>query len=152
MKFNEANKNIINFEVKTFSAIYFLLFHNEVVYVGQTTQGIIRPLSHKDKVYDSIKILPTDESSLDYAEDFFISKYVPKYNKSRNWKVFFTINRVKKKLSEDLGIKVTLRDTRKWINNFNIRIERDLCYDIDGITEKEYNQLIAKIKTVEKED
>lgn len=64
-----------------------MISKNNVVYVGQTQHGISRPLSHNDKVFDEIKILYCNINDLDILEDFYIEKYKPKYNKSRNYNV-----------------------------------------------------------------
>ena len=50
--------------------IYFLIKNNEVVYVGQTQNGLIRPLQHKyNKVFDSIYIINCSKDELDILED-----------------------------------------------------------------------------------
>lgn len=73
----DANKNWM---------IYFLIKNNEVVYVGQTTQNLIRPFSHKDKDFDTVKIIyqAEDKELLNKNEEFYIKKYSPKYNKTFN--------------------------------------------------------------------
>lgn len=60
--------------------IYFLCAGDEVVYVGQTRVGLYRPFSHRDKEYNRVKILPCEETQLDYLEEYYIKKYKPKYN------------------------------------------------------------------------
>lgn len=66
--------------------IYFLLKDNDVVYVGQTTQNLLRPFAHKDKIFDKIAIIYQTENKqvLNDIEEFFIKKYSPKYNKVFN--------------------------------------------------------------------
>jgi len=66
--------------------IYFLLKDKEVVYVGQTTQNVMRPFAHKDKIFDSVAIIyqAEDRENLNEVEEFFIKKYCPKYNKTFN--------------------------------------------------------------------
>lgn len=61
--------------------VYFLVDGKEVVYVGQTTKGIVRPLSHSDKEFTDIMIMEVSPENLDYLEEYYISKYSPKYNK-----------------------------------------------------------------------
>lgn len=60
--------------------VYFLLLDDEVVYVGQTTRGIVRPLSHFDKDFNGIKVIFVDREKLDEVEGYFIAKYKPVYN------------------------------------------------------------------------
>lgn len=66
--------------------IYFLIKNDDVVYVGQTTQNLLRPFSHKDKDFDTVKILyqSQDKKALNKIEEFFIKKYNPKYNRVFN--------------------------------------------------------------------
>jgi len=78
-----SETNCETFKYKRF-LIYFLLKGNEVVYVGQTKRGILRPFSHNDKVFDTIKILHCNEEDLCVLEDRYIDKYKPKYNKTIN--------------------------------------------------------------------
>jgi hypothetical protein len=62
--------------------IYFLLQGEEVVYVGQTKKGLARPFTHKDKLYDNVKIIKCEEKDLTLLESSYIAKYAPKYNKT----------------------------------------------------------------------
>lgn len=57
MKFCEDESMVITIPKYASNLVYFLLKDNEVVYVGQTTQGIVRPFSHRDKDFDEIKII-----------------------------------------------------------------------------------------------
>ena len=60
--------------------VYFLMDKGEVVYVGQTTMGICRPLAHKDKQFDGFYMKKCRVSVLDKREREMILKYKPKYN------------------------------------------------------------------------
>lgn len=74
----------ISSDLKSNVFVYFLLQGKEVVYIGQTTKGIIRPISHvNDKEFDSIKIMYCERENLGELEHDYILKYNPKYNKSR---------------------------------------------------------------------
>lgn len=79
MKFLE--KDSISIPRLPNSFVYFLLDDEEVVYVGKTKNGIVRPLSHFDKKFTDIKIIPVPEEKLSHEEEYYISKYSPKYNK-----------------------------------------------------------------------
>lgn len=101
--------------------IYFLLNKNDVVYVGQTKKGIVRPLSHRyDKIFDTIKFIYCEENELDYLEDKYILKYKPKYNKTVNIISNYSLQRTRDKI-------------RKLCNNNNITIRtiKKLLIDID---------------------
>lgn len=64
--------------------VYFLVRNNEVVYVGQTRNGVGRIRQHKDKVFDSVYILNCNSDDLNDLEDMFIVKYNPEYNQVLN--------------------------------------------------------------------
>lgn len=84
MKFSETAQaktiNIVGFPTVF---IYYLLKNDEVVYVGQTRQGLLRPFCHiRDKDFDEVKIIECKKEELDSKEAEAISKYTPKYNKT----------------------------------------------------------------------
>ena len=67
--------------------VYFLLKNKEVVYVGQTTNGLNRIKQHfkeQKKDFDDYKIIKCSKKDLNELESFYIIKYKPKYNKSLN--------------------------------------------------------------------
>lgn len=85
---NLSLENIINlsknFE-KDLNGIYFLLNKNEIVYVGQTTQGLTRTFCHaKNKIFDKYYFIPCPADKLDYIESAYIIKFNPIYNKTIN--------------------------------------------------------------------
>ena len=81
MKFEEQDAIFYNFnKMPKIGFVYFLIKNKEVVYVGKTTQGIVRPLSHKDKDFDSFYMIKCDYEELGEKEMEMIFKYKPKYN------------------------------------------------------------------------
>ena len=63
--------------------IYYLLKDDEVVYVGQTTQGLTRPFHHDGwKDFDEVRIVHCEPNQLNVFESVAIEKYKPIYNKS----------------------------------------------------------------------
>ena len=70
MIFNEQNCEKVKEYGKTF--IYFLCKDKEVIYVGQTKQGLYRPFSHTDKDFDEIMIYNCEEKELDNIENEYI--------------------------------------------------------------------------------
>lgn len=122
MKFEENS----SFEIPKLknSFIYFLIEKDEVVYVGKTTHGIFRPLSHKDKNYDRIAIVFVEEKDLDFQEGKYIMKYRPKYNFAMNG--YFSLQAAKKKIR---GItknkKITIWDIKNEIKKRKIEL---LCF------------------------
>lgn len=95
MIFEEKDCKMLSFNNMKQCYIYFLIYENEVVYVGQTRIGIYRPLAHKDKLFDTVALLECAEEELDVLEDKFIMKYEPIYNRQSNYKVRYSLNRVK---------------------------------------------------------
>lgn len=81
MKFEESG-NVITIKNSDKCFIYFLIDKDEVVYVGQTTNGLSRPFAHCDKEYDTVKAIPCHREMLDQEEHHYICKYSPKYNKA----------------------------------------------------------------------
>lgn len=84
MKFEETPDLIL--DARKNYLIYFLLLGGDVVYVGQTTQNMLRPFAHKDKIFDSVAIIyqSEDKEELNANEEFYIKKYSPKYNRVFN--------------------------------------------------------------------
>ena len=86
MKFEEKTKN--NFLKKEIcgSMIYFLIKNNEVVYVGQSKNGISRIFFHKytKKDFDNLYFINCKEKELSTLENYYITKYKPLYNKTLN--------------------------------------------------------------------
>lgn len=125
--------------------IYFLLKQNEVVYVGQTKKGLIRPLTHKDKEYDTIKILYCDIKDLDILEDRYIKKYSPYYNKAVNYSVNYSLHRARNKIRAIFDDKTfNLPRLKKIVKELNIKI-----YVIDGtpyIDVDDFSKIVKYIK------
>lgn len=95
MKFEEYSNTI---DVSKFpqTFVYFLLKGDEVVYVGQTRNGMARPLSHKaNKDFDSIYIMPCDEKMLGIVEGQYIVKYNPMYNKTLDSESYYSMLRAR---------------------------------------------------------
>ena len=98
MNFCEDNTNIVELYNFNQPIIYFLLNDDEVVYVGQSKNGIARPVSHCDKVFNRIKILPCKMTELNYLEDIYIVKYKPKYNLEFNKTANLSLQHIRGKL------------------------------------------------------
>lgn len=63
------------------TAVYFLCWEGEVVYVGQTTQLLARIGQHsKDKTFDKVFYIPVPESKLVEVESMYIHAIKPKIN------------------------------------------------------------------------
>lgn len=106
-KFDE-HENVITVPRYNDVFIYFLIKSGEVVYVGQTKQGLTRPLSHRDKDFDEIKIMYCTENALDSLEDKYIQKYKPHYNKQSNYAMRWGLQRVRNEIRKATGIEITM--------------------------------------------
>jgi len=63
--------------------VYFLLFHGEIVYVGQSKDVVARVNQHVDehlKDFDRVLYIPCPTGLLDYYEKRLIAVLRPKYN------------------------------------------------------------------------
>ena len=133
------------------SFIYLLLKRNDVVYVGQTKQGLIRPLSHKDKDFDTIKIKYCDTDNLDFFEDFYIKKYKPIYNKQLNYSLNWGLKRVKNLIKEKtVYSKLTLPKLKKLLKKLNIEIYFDEYTRQNMISSLDKDIVLNFLKTTQK--
>jgi predicted GIY-YIG superfamily endonuclease len=128
---------------KTF--IYFLLQDDEVVYVGQTRQGLTRPFQHNDKEFNVVKIMPCDREKLDITENYYINKYKPKYNKTMAIANEYTLERARNEIRKLFNCNdYTIRDLKQHLKVLNIRPfirNKDICIDVEDM-----NALINFIK------
>lgn len=145
MKFNETDKNIITVPKYEDCFIYFLLKNGEVVYVGQTQHGLTRPLSHRDKDFDEIKILYCKSNELDILEDTYIQKYKPIYNKQNNYAMRWSLIRVRNCIRQQKGYEnFTVPRLRKLLKELNINPIKDYYNGKETISFGEY-QIIVNI-------
>lgn len=137
-------KNFISIEEYKKVFIYFLIKNDEVVYVGKTTQGIFRPLSHRNKDYDKINIIYCDVDKSDKLESYYILKYKPKYNKELNYNSFYTMNMVVKKIKREIDFNFNLWRLKSIIKETQINIQ-----EFNGkkyISKDDFKEIIAYIR------
>ena len=68
-----------------YNLVYFLKRNDKIVYVGKSTNIFSRLNSHNDKSYNKVCIqYYNTPEECSYAEDHFILKFKPQYNKSVN--------------------------------------------------------------------
>jgi hypothetical protein len=144
----QIKSNQIKKENVTFSAIYFLLKENKIVYIGQTTRGINRIETHikeKEKIFDSYSIFPTEKKLLDKIELENILYYKPIYNKEYFNKSDLTINTINTICYKKFGTKnkkiikkiITDLTIQRYTNNSDVsQIEYINKNDIDIILSK----------------
>lgn len=101
--------------------IYFLLDNDEVVYVGQSKVGLVRPYIHKNKIFTHVAFINCEECDLDEKETEFIKIYKPKYNKKAG-NSDYSLTRTKAVIKNQTNIhNFNLHDLRKLINKFGIK-------------------------------
>jgi hypothetical protein len=145
MKFNETNSDIKTIPNISDSLIYFLLNGEEVVYVGQTNNGLRRPFSHRDKDFTEIKFFVCPSQELDYWEDCYIQKYDPIYNKQSNYKMRWGLHRVKNQIRKCKFPKYTLWDLRKVLNDLKLVPQRDAYNGKETISFDEYKLIMCHL-------
>jgi hypothetical protein len=143
VKFEEKNAITLPKIKKQF--IYFLIKNDEVVYVGQTKkQGLRRPFSHTDKDFEEVKIICYEEEKIDMMEDYYIKKYMPKYNKNLNYSENYSLMRARNKLRIiTKNNKLSLTHLKKYIKKYDI--ETFACDDKAYIDVNNYKKLVCNI-------
>lgn len=148
MKFEEDNCIELPKYQDTF--VYFLLKDNEVIYVGQTVSGIIRPLMQKKKNYDTIKIKYCSKEELDVMENDFIMKYRPKYNKMHNVLAMYSLFKAREVIRQKTGNeKFNIRDLKKIIKKLEIQTTNRIGEEKDNnklIRVEDFDRILAYCK------
>lgn len=124
------------------SFIYFLLDGNEVIYVGQTKRGLIRPLSHTDKVFDRVEILYCEEKYLDITEDKYITKYLPIHNKTMN--TAYGMMQARNHIRKMFNPSYSKTDLKRHIKELNI--QPILLNSAVYISHEDFTKIIAHIE------
>ena len=102
-------------------AVYILFKDNEVVYVGQTINGLKRIFQHGKKDFNKYAFIETED--LEYYEDFYIMKYQPKYNRSHNH-YRLTLKSAYLKLSTKIKNRMDIFEFANFIQNKGIKLEK----------------------------
>ncbi len=125
--------------------VYYLVKDGEVVYVGQTTRGLSRPLTHNDKDYDEIKFKYCSIDELDYLEDAMIKKYNPKYNRTVNHAVNLALPRARDEIREIFQIKsFGLPKLKRLIQE--LEIEPFMHNGIVYISTTDFDKIVKRIR------
>jgi hypothetical protein len=64
----------------TATGVYFLIYKNKVVYVGQSTNVYSRITAHHDKTFDSFAFIQCETNTLDGLESLYIHVFRPPLN------------------------------------------------------------------------
>lgn len=142
MRFCKSD-DVKTIEIKSPCFIYFLLKDQEVVYVGQTITGVSRPFMHKDKAYDTVKILFCAKEQLDIMEDKYITKYNPKYNRQPNHRVNISLSMVKSKILTEHGLRANMWHIKRALKDTGI--EPKNYYGVSYLKNDEAKTLISHI-------
>lgn len=149
MRFTETGERVITVPKYENCFVYFLLKNCEVVYVGQTQNGLIRPLSHRDKDFDEIKLIYCEASELDILEDTYIQKYKPIYNKQNNYAIRWGLSRVRDCIRRDIGLKsYTVPRLKKVLKLLNITPETDYYTGRQSISFEQYKAVMEHLRSV----
>lgn len=62
--------------------IYFLIWENEIVYIGKSNDVYTRIKQHKDKIFDRYSIIECPIEELELWEGIFIHEFKPELNKN----------------------------------------------------------------------
>lgn len=132
-----------------FSAVYLLFDDDEVVYVGQTTNGLRRLLQHNDKIFNKYAIIETSVEELEYYEDYYMMKYKPKYNNNYNY-YRMSINSCYSRLRTCIQRQINIEQLKKFIKELEIEIinfrgkdtfpKKDFPYICEKLEEKYGNK------------
>lgn len=117
------------------NAIYILYDEDEVVYVGQTTNGLTRLLNHGNKKYNKFSFIEKEEKDLDYYEDLYIMKFQPKYNIHYN-KYRMSFNSAYNNLKYNIRKNMNIFDFAEYIKKLNIETKK--FKNINTITKKDF--------------
>lgn len=95
----------IKLQKEDLTGVYFLLKDNHIVYVGKTTNGMHRILTHKDKDFDSYAFFKVRQDNLDLVESLNIIHYKPTYNKVFTSLSFTGLSNVNEKCRKKFGAR-----------------------------------------------
>ena len=129
MKFEE--KQYKEFVDMPSTFVYFLLQGEEVVYVGQTTQGYSRILQHKDKIFDKVRYIECTKDDLDTLESEYILKYSPLYNKTVNTKHYISAQTAVHMINKEFFSNSSRFINRRWLFKI-LDAEKFITYDSLG--------------------
>ena len=121
MKFNEPN--YINLSAIPRVFVYFLIFEDEVVYVGKTTTGLARVYAHiNSKLFNQIFVIECEEDNLDKIEAKYILKYNPMYNTNMNRNGMYSIRKSVRLINSRLRTKMTRPKLSKLLTSLGIQL------------------------------
>lgn len=123
--------------------VYLLINNDEVVYVGQTKNGLRRIMQHYDKIFNKYSFIETTLEDLDYYEDLYIMKYQPKYNNFYNY-YRISVDSCYNKLKYSIKRKLNIEQFIDFIKEENINIEK--FKEINTITKLEADYLKKEIE------
>lgn len=95
----------IKLQKENLTGIYFLLKDNHIVYIGKTTNGMRRILTHKDKDFDSYSFFKVKQHELDVVENLNIVYYKPIYNKQYTSSSFTGLSGINEKCRKKFGTR-----------------------------------------------
>ena len=125
------------------NAIYFLVNNDEVIYVGQTKNGLKRILQHGDKVFNKYSFIEKPIEELDYWEDYYIMKYQPKYNNSYNHNRL-SLNSAYNQLKYYVKSYINMFEFPEYIEKKGIEIK--MFKNVPTITKEDFKYIIEQLE------
>ena len=123
------------------NAIYFLINNDEVIYVGQTKNGLKRILQHGDKFFNKYSFIEKPIEALDYWEDYYIMKYQPKYNNSYNHNRL-SLNSAYNQLKYYVKSYINMFEFPEYIEKKGIEIK--MFKNVPTITKEDFKYIIEQ--------
>lgn len=129
MKFEET-RNITTVPNVCEPIIFCLLDNGEVVYVGQSKNGLRSAYQDTTRIFDSISFFACKEDELDKIQADMILKYQPKYNRTLPGKSYFSFRKTRELVRQETRFKTfSLFDLKKMIKEIGLTV-----YAFDGVS------------------
>lgn len=127
------------------SGIYLLINDEEVVYVGQTKNGLRRIMQHNNKVFNKYSFIETSLDELDYYEDIYIMKFQPKYNNFYSY-YRISIDSAYRQLKHCIKKELNIKQFKEYIEDNKIEIKKFKNYLT--ITKDEFYYIKEKLEKI----
>lgn len=129
MKFEE-DRNITTVPNVCKPIIFFLLDDGEVVYIGQSKNGLRSAYQDTTRVFDSVSFFTCEEDELDKIQADMILKYQPRYNRTLPGRIYFSFRKTRELVRQDPSFKTfSLFDLKKMIKKIGLTV-----YAFDGVS------------------
>jgi len=141
MTYNELCKvpNIKRLKKRVIRGIYFLIAKKTVVYVGQSSNIIMRTNGHKHKIFDRVLYIESDINSLNDLETHYIIAFNPKYNKSKEYETHIS-DQIPEAVLEKRRIKEQKRENKERMKRYKKNLAKMYKERIHQIESQPYQR------------